>query len=156
MFHFKDVNVNYEYIDNKKNKTLVFLHGWGQNIAMMIPIAKPFTKDFNILILDLPGFGKSTEPKDDWSLDDYSEMLHALITDLKLKNLILIGHSFGGKISMVYASKHMVEKLVLLSAPHKGEFDKIPLKVRILKKLAKIPGLKTMANYFKKHMGSND
>ena len=94
MFHYKDVNVNYEYIDNKKNKTLVFLHGWGQNIAMMIPIAKPFTKDYNILILDLPGFGKSTEPKDVWSLDDYTEMLYALINDLKLKNLILIVHSF--------------------------------------------------------------
>ena len=41
---YKDVNINYSYFDNKSKIDLVYLHGWGQNIEMMMPIAKPFMK----------------------------------------------------------------------------------------------------------------
>ena len=156
MFSYNDVKVNYEFINNKSKKTLIFLHGWGQNIQMMIPIAKPFLKDYNVLIVDLPGFGKSTEPTYAWSLDDYVEMVHSLVKELKIKNPVLIGHSFGGKISIIYASKYDTERLVLLSSPYKIAIKKQSLKVRILKRLAKVPGLKKMANHFKKRMGSTD
>lgn len=156
MFTYNDVSVNYEFIDNKKDLTLIYLHGWGQNIEMMIPIAKPFTKDYNVLIIDLPGFGKSSEPKSIWSLDDYSELIHEFVKQLKLKKVVLIGHSFGGKISIVYASKYKVEKLILLSSPYKVEIKKQPFKVKVLKRLAKFPGFKNLANYFKKKIGSTD
>lgn len=156
MFTYDDININYEYIDNKKDNTLVFLHGWGQNIQMMLPIAKPFTKDHNVLVVDLPGHGKTKEPSYAWELDKFVDMLHELFKFLKITNPILIGHSFGGKLSIIYASKYKVKKLVLLSSPYKGEFKKLPLKVRILKKIAKVPGLKGMAEHFKKHFGSTD
>lgn len=156
MFNYDNVNVNYEYINNKSKNTLVFLHGWGQNIQMMLPIANAFTKDNNVLVVDLPGHGKSTEPEYPWELEHFVDMLHELFESLKIKEPILIGHSFGGKLSMIYASKFKVKKLVLLSSPYKGEYKKIPLKVKVLKALAKVPGLKGIANYFKKHMGSTD
>lgn len=156
MFEFDNVKVNYEYIDNKSKNTLVFLHGWGANIKMMLPIANPFVKDNNVLVVDLPGHGKSTEPTYSWELDHFVDMLRELFNKLKIKEPILIGHSFGGKLSMIYASKYKVKKLILLSSPYRGEFRKVPFKVKVLKKAAKVPGLKTMANYFKKHMGSTD
>ena len=43
-----NVNLNYINYGNKQKDTIVFLHGWGQNIEMMRPIADPFQKDFNI------------------------------------------------------------------------------------------------------------
>jgi pimeloyl-ACP methyl ester carboxylesterase len=156
MFTYEDININYEYIDNKKENTLVFLHGWGQNIQMMLPIANSFTKDNNVLVIDLPGHGKTKEPTYAWDLDKFVDMLHELLKYLKITNPILIGHSFGGKLAIIYASKYKVKKLVLLSSPYRGEYKKPPFKVRMLKKLAKVPGLKSMANYFKKHMGSTD
>ena len=156
MFTYDDININYEYIDNKKDNTLVFLHGWGQNIQMMLPIANSFTKDNNVLVIDLPGHGKTKEPSYAWELDKFVDMLHELFKSLKIKDPILVGHSFGGKLSIIYASKYKVKKLVLLSSPYKGEYKKVPFKVKVLKKLAKVPGLKGMANYFKKHMGSTD
>ena len=156
MFVYDDISVNYEYIDNNSKTTLVFLHGWGQNIQMMLPIANAFTKDNNVLVIDLPGFGKSSEPSYAWDLDKFVDMIHELLKSLKITNPILIGHSFGGKISLMYAIKYEVKKLILLSSPYKGEYKKIPLKVKILKFLARIPGLKSMANFFKKRMGSND
>ena len=156
MFVYDDINVNYEYIDNKSNTTLVFLHGWGQNIQMMLPIAKPFCKKHNVLLIDFPGHGKSEEPKYAWELDKFVDLVHELITSLKIKKPVLIGHSFGGKVSIIYASKYEISKLVLLSSPYTIGIKKQPLKVKVIKKVAKIPGLKTLANYFKKHMGSTD
>lgn len=156
MFQYQDINIHYTYTNNNHDKTIVYLHGWGQNIQMMEPIAKPFEKNVDTLILDLPGCGKSGEPNNVWSLEDYADMVHALVEKLKIKKVILVGHSFGGKISIIYASKYKVEKLILLASPYKVKIKKISLKVRILKKLAKIPFLKNIANRMKKNMGSTD
>ena len=60
--NIKDVYINYVQYGNKKGKEVVLLHGWGQNIEMMDPIGKALSKDFHITILDLPGFGNSSEP----------------------------------------------------------------------------------------------
>ena len=103
-FVFRDTSINYKFFDNSSKINIIYLHGWGQNIEMMMPIAKPFIKKYNVLIIDLPGFGDSEEPKDVWSIYDYAEMVHELVLSNKMNNPILIGHSFGGKISLVYAS----------------------------------------------------
>ena len=155
-FLYKDVNVNYTYIDNSSKVDLVYLHGWGQNIQMMMPIAKPFAKKYNVLIIDLPGFGDSEEPKEIWDVFEYANMLHELVKKLKIKNPILIGHSFGGKVSICYASKFETKKLVLLASPFRNSKTKVSMKTKLLKGLAKIPGLKKLAEYAKKHMGSTD
>lgn len=151
-----NVNINYERYNEKADKTLIFLHGWGQNIEMMLPIAKPFIQSFDVIIIDLPGFGKSEEPKYPWTVNDYVEMLHTLIKKLKIKNVSLIGHSFGGKISLLYASKYDVKKLVLLASPYKKEIKKESLKLKTLKTLKKIPGLNKLEDFAKKHIGSTD
>ncbi len=156
MFHYQDINIHYTYTNNNHNKTIVYLHGWGQNIQMMEPIAKPLEKIVDTLIFDLPGFGKSGEPKEVWSLEDYADMVNALVEKLKIKCPILVGHSFGGKVSIVYASKYEVEKLILLASPYKVAIPKVSFKVRMLKRLAKMPLLKTMANKMKKNIGSTD
>ena len=155
-FLFKDVNVNYSFTDNKSEINLVYLHGWGQNIQMMMPIAKPFMKKYNVLIIDLPGFGDSSEPDEVWDVFEYANLVHELVKKLKIKNPILIGHSFGGKVSICYASKYETKKLVLLASPFRKSIVKKSLKTKILKSLAKVPILKNFAEYAKKHMGSTD
>lgn len=151
-----NVEVNYERYNEGGESPLIFLHGWGQNIEMMLPVAKPFIKNHDVIIIDLPGFGKSEEPKEPWNVSDYVEMLHTLITQLNLKDVSLIGHSFGGKVSLLYASKYKVKKLVLLASPYKKEIKQESLKLKMLKKLKKIPGLNKLENFAKKHIGSTD
>ena len=153
---YKDINVNYVFYDNNSNKSLIFLHGWGQNIEMMMPIAKPFAKDYNVLIIDLPGFGHSDEPKYHWSLYDYSDLVDSFVKELKLKNIILIGHSFGGKVSICYALKHKVSKLVLLASPYTKRDVKPTLKMKFFKFIKNTPGLKVFANILRNHVGSTD
>ena len=153
---YKNINVNYSFFENKSNNSLIFLHGWGQNIEMMMPIAKPFTKEYNVLIIDLPGFGLSDEPDTVWSIFDYADMVNYFVKELKLKNVSLIGHSFGGKISLAYATKYKTDKVVSLAGPYRISVKKKTLKTRILKALKKIPVLNKLESFAKKHIGSTD
>ena len=156
MFKYKNIKINYKDFGAKDKSPIVYLHGWGQNIAMMEPIAKPFTDTHRLVILDLPGFGDSEEPETAWTLDDYVLMLKSLLEHLNIAKPSLIGHSFGGKISLLYASKYPVNRLILLSSPYKVKIKKPSLKMRILKKLKKIPGMSNLANKMKNHIGSTD
>lgn len=152
MITFKDIN--YIRYGNNKNRTIVMLHGWGQNIEMMKFIGDRLDED--VLILDLPGFGKSKEPDEVISIYDYADLVHDLVLSLKIDNVILIGHSFGGKIALAYASKYKVEKLVLLASPFRGKENKTNTKTKILKGLKKVPGLNKLEEFAKKHIGSTD
>ena len=151
-----DVDVNYVNYGNKEKDTVVYLHGWGQNIEMMKPVADPFSDDFNIVIIDLPGFGLSSEPTYVWTLYDYVECIKTLLDSLNIEEPILVGHSFGGKISLLYASMYPVKKLVLFASPFKKEIKKESLKLKTLKTLKKVPGIKKLEGFAKKHIGSTD
>lgn len=152
----KGININYINYGNEKGESIVFLHGWGQNIQMMEPLGNNFVKDYNILIVDLPGFGKSEEPKDVWTVYDYCECIRELLKSLNIENPILVGHSFGGKISLVYASKYKVKKLVALASPFCKEQKKVPLKTKVYKFIKKVPVLNLLEPVVKKMVGSKD
>jgi len=154
--NINDIYVNYEQYGNNKGKNIVLLHGWGQNIAMMNPIGKRLEKDFYITVIDLPGHGKSEEPKTEYNIYDYYEIVKKLLDKLNIKNPILIGHSFGGRISIVYAAKEKVDKLVLLAAPFKKSTKSDTLKVKVLKLLKKVPVINKLAPYMKTKIGSRD
>ena len=156
MFEYDSIKINYKDYGKKDGSVIVYLHGWGQNIEMMEPIANPFIDTHRLIILDLPGFGSSKEPKTVWSLEDYADMVHTLLESLGIKKPNLIGHSFGGKISIIYASKYEVERMILLASPFEVKIKKPSLKIRILKKLAKVPGIGIIANKIKQNMGSTD
>lgn len=151
-----DVNVNYKFNDINSDTTIVLLHGWGQKIEMMEPIGNRFRNKFNVLILDFPGFGESEEPKEVWGVYDYVDCLRKLIESLELSKIILVGHSFGGRVALVYSSKYKVEKLVCLASPYCKELQKLPLKNRIYKRLKKIKCLTWLARLMQNRVGSTD
>lgn len=150
-----DININYELYGNGSD-TIVFLHGWGQNIAMMKPIANPLAKKHQILILDLPGFGSSEEPKTAITVYEYVDIINKLINELKLTNITLVGHSFGGKLALLYASKYKTKKLVVLASPFDVEIKKLSLKTRLFKTIKKLPGMSKISEAAKKYIGSTD
>jgi len=151
-----DTNINYTFSDIKSDTTLVLLHGWGQNIEMMEPIGNKYLDKFNILIIDLPGFGQSTEPPHAWTVYEYVECIKELVDYLKLSKIILIGHSFGGRLSLIYSSIYKVEKLVCLASPYCKEITKLPLKTKIYKFFKKISCLKWLADIMKNKIASTD
>ena len=68
----------------------------------------------------------------------------------------MIGHSFGGRISIIYAAKRGVEKLVLLASPFKRSVKKNTFKIKLLKFLKKVPVVKELESYMKTKIGSRD
>ncbi len=149
----RDLEVNYTQYG--KGEDIVLLHGWGQNIAMMEPLGKNLCNNNRITILDFPGFGSSQTPSFAYTIYDYTEFLKEFLDEVKVKKPILIGHSFGGRVAICYAARYDVKKLVLLASPFRNEEQK-GLKVKILKKLKKIKILNGVAEFAKKHMGSED
>ena len=103
----KKLDIN--YVQYGEGKDIVLLHGWGQNIEMMKFLGDRFCEEFRITILDFPGYGESPEPNSAWYISDYCDLVHELVTELKIKNPILIGHSFGGRVAIKYASLYEVD-----------------------------------------------
>lgn len=151
-----NVDVNYINYGKKDAKTVVLLHGWGQNIEMMRPIGDAISDKFNIIIVDLPGFGESEEPTYVWKVNDYVECIHELLKSLKIEKPIMIGHSFGGKITLLYSSMYETEKIILFGSPYTKEIQNPSLKTKILKKMKKVPLVNKLEKFAKKHIGSTD
>ena len=96
-FVYDDIKIYYEKHGDKE-KSIVILPGWGNTrptFDYMINFLKNY---FTIYILDYPGFGKSDYPTYDFTIYDYSNLIHDWINSLNIDNPILIGHSFGGRI----------------------------------------------------------
>ncbi len=153
--NIKNVDVNYIQYGNKKGPMVILLHGWQQNIEMMKGVGDGISDNCYVTIIDLPGHGESSTPNYPWTLYDYVDCLYELINYLKIENPILVGHSFGGKISLLYASKYKVQKLVVMASPYKAKDNK-SLKIRILKNLKSKINIKPLEEWAKKHFGSTD
>ena len=149
----KNIKINYKQYG--KGDDIVLLHGWGQNIEMMVPLGDKFKDNYRITIIDLPGFGLSEEPKEVFSVFDYTEVVHELLVSLDINNPIIMGHSFGGRIAIIYASKYEVCKLVLFGSPCvRHEYKS--LKQSFYKGIKKIKILNPLVNFMKNHIGSVD
>ena len=149
-------NIDVNYIQYGKGKDLVLLHGWGQNIEMMKPLGDKLEDKYKITIIDLPGFGDSEEPKEVFTVMDYCEVVEEILKKLKVKKPTMIGHSFGGRVSIVYASRNDVDKVILFGSPCIRHEEKLSLKVRTLKFAKKVPLVNKLEGFAKKHIGSRD
>lgn len=150
----KDIDIN--YIQYGEGKDILLLHGWGQNIEMMKFLGDSFSDRFRVTILDLPGFGLSSEPSIAWNMTDFSNMLEDFIKKLDIKKPIIMGHSFGGRLAIRYSADHSIEKLVLFGAPCIRIEEPLPLSVKILKAIKKLPFMDSLGEYMKQYIGSRD
>ena len=95
---------------------MVLMHGWGCNATTLASIEKVAVEYCHVYNLDFPGFGSSDEPKEVWGVEEYTEFFTKLLDALGISNPILLGHSFGGRVAILYASRHAVRKLILVDA----------------------------------------
>ena len=150
----KDIDIHYIQYGNQAGKNVVLLHGWGQNIEMMKPLGDRLL-DYCITILDFPGFGESGKLVNSFTIYDYVECLEELLHRLKIENPIVMGHSFGGRVAIIYASRNQTEKLVLFGSPC-IRHERKSVKESVLKTVKKLPGMNRLGEYAKKYIGSTD
>lgn len=115
--HINIDGLNINYIDEGKGNSVLLLHGWGGSIQTMKPIANFLKGRCRVITLDLPGFGESDQPETPWGSYDYAECIKRFIDALGLKDIILFGHSHGGRIAIILSSKYnFVKKLILIDS----------------------------------------
>ncbi|MBU4209836.1 alpha/beta hydrolase [Patescibacteria group bacterium] len=112
------MSISFNHFGNKKNQSIVFLHGWQQNKNSFNQLIPFLYKKYNLYFLDLPGFGHSPKPPNSATSFDYANILYKWITEQKIKKPVLIGHSFGGKIASIITSTHpkKIHKLILIAS----------------------------------------
>lgn len=99
--------------------TLVFLHGWGHSRAQWERTMEMFSPAYKTVIYELPGFGNEPAPQETWDVSEYALWVKNRIEKEGLIDVILVGHSFGGRISSLIASERptWLKGLVLYGAP---------------------------------------
>jgi pimeloyl-ACP methyl ester carboxylesterase len=81
---------------------LLCLHGFGASLFSWRNFVEPFSKEHQLILIDLKGHGKSPKPHDTkYSIIDHATQIQQFILDHDLRNLTLIGNSLGGAISLL-------------------------------------------------------
>jgi len=97
---------------------IIIMHGWGQSLEGMRPLGELIASSAQVHLIDLPGFGKSPKPAEDWDSIGYSECILKYMQDNGIERADVLGHSFGGKVATRLASRHpeRVRGLILMDA----------------------------------------
>lgn len=117
-------NKRIDYIQEGKGScTFLLIHGWGGSMKSLFKLFNLLKDDYQCVMLDLPGFGKSENPDPDWGIGEYADLVSEFIKKLNLKKVILFGHSFGGAISIYLAANYpdLVDKLILVAPSYRRE-----------------------------------
>lgn len=116
----KSITVNgakVHYTDTGEGKPIVLMHGWGCNTTTLASIEKVALESCRVINIDFPGHGKSPEPPAVWGVEEYTQVLEEIVKAERLEHPSLLGHSFGGRVGILYSSRHHdVDKLILVDA----------------------------------------
>ena len=150
------VIVNFEQIGDE-GENLVILHGWGRSLAEWKATAFLCSKKYKVTVLDFPGFGSSEEPNEVWDIYEYAQFTREFLLKIGIEKAVLMGHSFGGRIGTILASKNpeMVSRLILVD-PGGIEIKSIQTKLKIIAfKLLK-PIKNIFGKKIRRYLGSSD
>jgi pimeloyl-ACP methyl ester carboxylesterase len=130
-----------DYVRAGKGKTVLMLHGWGDRKETFAALTKILMTNYDVIALDLPGFGKTDQPKSAWDTEDYASFISHFLTKIAAGDpYAVIGHSSGGAIAMrgIALKLFNAKKLVLLaSAGVRGEYKGRAKALRIVTKTGK-------------------
>lgn len=99
---------------------IVILHGWNLSGAKFSLLGEEFIKQgYKVYCPDLPGFGSSEILDKPFTLSDYVSFIEDFIKEKKLDRVIVVGHSFGGRIGIKLAMKRptLLRALILSGVP---------------------------------------
>ena len=104
------------YTVSGEGKPMILMHGWGCNADTLASVEKTAAESHRVYNIDFPGFGQSPEPAQVWGVDEYTRALEGFVRRLGIEKPVLLGHSFGGRVGILYSSRNPVDRLVLVDA----------------------------------------
>ena len=109
----RGVDHYYEWIrgsENSNKPVMVFVHGWGGSSRYWRSTAEAIADDFDCLLYDLRGFGRSTlspnAPDIGYSMEDYADDLAILLDNLNLRRVYLNAHSMGASLATFFLNRY--------------------------------------------------
>jgi pimeloyl-ACP methyl ester carboxylesterase len=122
-------NINIAYCEKGGGRPVLFVHGFASSSHTWFSLIKLLPPGPRYIALDLKGYGGSGKPQDKkYSAYDQAKILTEFINELELENPVLVGHSFGGIVSLLTLLMNQVKKpvagLVLINAV--AYFKRVP------------------------------
>lgn len=122
-------NINIAYTDSGSGKPILFVHGFASFSFTWLKLIEKLPRNFRFVTLDLKGFGYSEKICDGkLSPFDQSIIVKEFVSKLDLKDIILVGHSMGGEISVLSLFDEEFRKKVstLILIDSAGLFERMP------------------------------
>jgi pimeloyl-ACP methyl ester carboxylesterase len=99
--------VKFHYWQMGKGPSLVMIHGLGGNLAVWhLTVVPGLLENFRVVTYDLRGHGRSSVPREGYSLEQLAEDLRLLMDALHIERAHLIGHCLGADIALQFALKY--------------------------------------------------
>jgi N-formylmaleamate deformylase len=95
-------------------RAVVLLHGLTCSGATWTPLARALADDFDVVMPDARGHGGSSAPLHGYSYDDHAGDVLGLIRDLELDRPVVVGHSMGGMVAAVVATRARLRGVILV------------------------------------------
>ena len=142
-----------DYIDEGYGDVIFLLHGWGSNKELFSSVTECVKAGYRVIAPDFPGFGGTDEPPAVWSLDDFVNWTKSFILSFNVDKVILLGHSFGGRVCIKLASDpktpFKIEKVILTGSagilPKRSLSYKIKVgSYKLSKKILMLPPVKKL------------
>lgn len=156
-----DLEISYFECGGDDGTPVFLLHGWGGSKESWIPLLENLDqKSSHYFALDLPGFGKTTEPSKAWAIENYVQFFENFVQKIYAQYNLeggydLIVHSFGGRMAILITSgqenspsRPFLERLILIGAA--GIKPKKTFKMILGQTLAKIGKIFSKVKIFEK------
>jgi pimeloyl-ACP methyl ester carboxylesterase len=119
-------------VEGHEGQSLVWLHGWGMEHSSLLRLASLFRNTHKNTLYDQPGFGFTPRLADGAGTEDYADALARELEQAGGAPHILIGHSFGGRVSVQMAARHphLVKAIVLIGGAGLQRRRSLAFKIR--------------------------
>jgi pimeloyl-ACP methyl ester carboxylesterase len=117
----------------REGTPLVMLHGFAGSMHWFTPLVERLRGDFRLIRIDLLGHGGSEKPDSGYSMEHQAEQVSRVLSALRVKQAVIVGHSMGGVVATAFAERYpaSVKGLVLIDSPSKKDAAKLPFLARL-------------------------
>ena len=118
-------NTKISFTEQGKGTAVVLLHGFLENKSMWNDFIPELSKKNRVIAIDLLGHGKCESLGYVHSMEDQADMVHAVLQELKIRKVVLIGHSMGGYVALAFAELYpeMMKGLVMQNSTSLADSD---------------------------------
>ena len=118
-------NTKISYSDTGKGSAIVLLHGFLENQTMWQNLVPELSKKYRVITIDLLGHGESGCLGYVHSMEENTEVVRAVLSKLRIRKAIFVGHSMGGYVALAFAEMYPtnVKGLVLQNSTSKADSE---------------------------------